>query len=181
MPTAMRERSRFRCWSQLDLTIPEKPAVPARDGSTAATSDEPGSFSGTAEPGARIVLRSDRDGVVGEAVADENGNWEIVVDTLSVNTHALTVTATDAAGNESPASDPLVLNVVQQASERQPAAPVDLASLLSGFRDNVPANDGGTAIDSGASTAYLQRQVSGRQLQIAGRDKAMSDLMRGAA
>ncbi|MCH9052727.1 MAG: hypothetical protein IIA72_16915, partial [Proteobacteria bacterium] len=60
-------------------------------------------LSGQSEANASITLSSDIDGSLGSTTADGTGNWSLDV-TLTVNVHAVTAVATDAAGNASGAS-----------------------------------------------------------------------------
>lgn len=139
----------------IDTGRPDRPTPPSFDGDIdqlRAGANAP--FSGKAEPGARIVLTSDTDGVVGETIADENGNWTLAIETLSKNGHALSVTATDPAGNASDASSALEIRArgaddsalnfdaeepvgveIAEADGLPAFETVDLTLLLRGFRD----------------------------------------------
>ncbi|RQO66034.1 hypothetical protein DBR43_27730 [Pedobacter sp. KBW06] len=68
-------------------------------------------FTGTAEAGATVTLY-DTDGitVLGTGIAT-GGNWSITATTLTPGVHTLTATATDAAGNVSPASTGLAVTI----------------------------------------------------------------------
>jgi len=139
----------------IDTERPVRPAPPSFDGDIdqlRAGANAP--FSGTAEPGARIVLTSDPDGVVGETIADENGNWSLSIAALSEKGHALSVTATDPAGNTSDPSPALEIRTrgaddsalnfdpeepvrveIAGADDLPAFETVDLTLLLHGFRD----------------------------------------------
>ncbi len=69
------------------------------------TDDARPSFSGTAEAGSTITLLDD--GVaIGTALVDAQGNWSAEPEIpLNTGDHSITVIATDAAGNTSPASE----------------------------------------------------------------------------
>lgn len=104
--------------AQVDTEVPATPAIavlaPADDtgvsDSDNITSVAQPTLSGTAEPDSAITIYSDVDGVVGNPTADGAGNWSLTLPVaLSDNTHQITVVATDAAGNDSLASDPLTL------------------------------------------------------------------------
>jgi len=85
-----------------DLTAPAAPVITApADGST--TNDSTPSVTGRAEPGSTVTV-TDGDGLVlGSAVADANGDWAFDSVALADGTYTITATATDAAGNVSPA------------------------------------------------------------------------------
>ncbi len=71
------------------------------DGSTVTGVTE---LSGTAEPGATVVITIDGT-VVGTTTADQDGNWTLTLDApLDDGNHSLTATATDAAGNTAQAT-----------------------------------------------------------------------------
>ena len=84
------------------------------------TDDTMPAFAGTAEPGA-IVTILDGAAVLGSVVTDAAGTWSFTpAAPLSEGPHAITLTATDAAGNTGPASAPLAFSV----DTGLPAAPV---------------------------------------------------------
>ncbi|MCY1696367.1 Ig-like domain-containing protein [Curtobacterium sp. SL109] len=84
----------------IDTKAPDAPVVT----SPADLADGTGPITGTAEPGATIVVRDEDGDVIGEGEADENGNWTVELDEpLDEGKHDLEVVASDKAGN---ASDP---------------------------------------------------------------------------
>ncbi|MFT2186378.1 Ig-like domain-containing protein [Pseudomonas putida] len=98
-------------------------------------------ITGTAESNADITLY-DTDGitVLGTTVSDNNGNWSIVSSPLSNGTHTLTVRQIDVAGNVSPASTSLALNV-NNVPPPAPSLPV-----LSAASDSGAKGDGNTTV-----------------------------------
>ena len=93
----------------IDTTAPGAPAITAfADDSGAAgdhvTSDPTLTLSGTAEAGSTVEVF--QDGVsIGTTVADVNGDWSLAdANTLADGAHQFTARATDAAGNQGPAS-----------------------------------------------------------------------------
>jgi hypothetical protein len=107
----------------VDTTIPATPAAPdltaasdtgPSDTDNITTDDTP-TFTGTgATPGWTVTLY-DTDGttVLGTVqVVQPDGSWEITTGTLTQGTHSLTVTYTDPAGNKSPRSLPLDVEIV---------------------------------------------------------------------
>ena len=97
-------------------------------------------LSGTAEPGSTVSVR-DGDTLLGTATADASGNWRFTTPALDEGSHSLTTTVSDAAGNISPASDPLPFTV----DATPPAAASDI--VLNGTSGSVQqpiAADGAT-------------------------------------
>lgn len=96
----------------LDVSAPQKPGIPALlahsgdsiqdDGHTLTHVSTP-TFSGTAEPGARIDLFDwgYYTTQIGSTVADSNGHWSITTGLLTDNQHTVSIMATDLAGNSS--------------------------------------------------------------------------------
>ncbi|MEX3021782.1 BapA/Bap/LapF family large adhesin [Kluyvera sp. STS39-E] len=76
----------------------------------ASTNDTTPSISGVSEVGATIIVY-DTDGktVLGTTVAGVGGAWTVNLPVLSEGSHTLTATSTDAAGNASVASSPVVV------------------------------------------------------------------------
>ncbi|WP_157263014.1 beta strand repeat-containing protein [Pedobacter steynii] len=92
-------------------------------------------FTGTAEPGSTVTLY-DTDGttVIGTGVA-AGGNWSITASTLTPGTHTITAKATDAVGNESPASAGLAVTIDTTAPTL--AITSDVPQLKSGETANI--------------------------------------------
>ncbi|MEQ4530875.1 MAG: Ig-like domain-containing protein, partial [Mixta sp.] len=64
------------------------------------TNDSTPTLSGSAAPGNTVTIR-DKGNVIGTVTADSNGKWSFTPETaLADGSHALSVTATDAAGNQ---------------------------------------------------------------------------------
>jgi len=111
----------------IDLTPPTAPAfgsvvddVGPQTGTVTsgrATNDDLPTFNGTATPGDVIRLYAD-DTLIGTATVGNTGAWSITLtDPLDDGTYALTLSATDPAGNESPRSAPFSLVVDTTAGE----------------------------------------------------------------
>ena len=79
-------------------------------GTDAPTSNSTPTLSGSAEPGS-IVTVSDGAQVLGTTTAGTDGSWSFTTPTLSDGDHSLTAVVTDAAGNASPASEPVAITV----------------------------------------------------------------------
>ncbi|HEY0295852.1 MAG TPA: Ig-like domain-containing protein, partial [Bordetella sp.] len=97
-----------------DLTAPEAPAITSATDDAApvtgpvasggSTNDNTPTLAGTAEPHATVNIY-DNGALIGTATADASGNWTFTPGTaLADGAHSITATATDAAGNTSPAS-----------------------------------------------------------------------------
>ncbi|UUC48123.1 Ig-like domain-containing protein [Pseudomonas citronellolis] len=79
------------------------------------TDDSTPTFSGSAEPGSVITIK-DGDEVLGTATVDGDGNWSFTpAQPLTDGEHAISVSASDAAGNVSEPSD--VLTIVVDTSD----------------------------------------------------------------
>ncbi len=88
----------------IDATVPEAPVVTGPADGT-VTSDTTPTFTGTAEPGSTVTVIVDGT-PVGTTTADAAGNWTFTpTDPLAEGPHGMTATATNAAGNVSPASN----------------------------------------------------------------------------
>ncbi|MGK3111585.1 Ig-like domain-containing protein [Candidatus Pantoea formicae] len=74
------------------------------------TNDTTPTLSGSAEQDSIVTIR-DGDTVLGTAITDGDGNWTFTTPTLSESSHSLTATVTDAAGNSSTPSTPIVFTV----------------------------------------------------------------------
>ncbi len=61
-------------------------------------------LSGTAEAGSTVTVRDAAGNVLGTAVAASNGTFQVTLNSAQTNGQALSVTATDAAGNVSPST-----------------------------------------------------------------------------
>jgi hypothetical protein len=109
-----------------DTTPPAAPSTPdlsaASDTGVSSTDnitkDTTPTFAGTAEAGSTVKIF---DGVtqVGSGTANASGAYDITTGALGNGDHGITATATDAAGNESPASGPVSVKV----DTTVPAAP----------------------------------------------------------
>jgi len=94
-----------------DQTAPATPAAPtvSNDGSSAPV------LSGTTEALATITIRADGV-VVATVTADATGAWTWTASGLTAGNHAISVSATDAAGNTSAASPATAIVVTANAS-----------------------------------------------------------------
>ena len=146
----------------LDHTAPNAPSTP----DLSSVSDSGGSSSdditasatpvitGTAESGSTVTLY-DTDGttVLGTTTAT-NGTWSITASTLAEGSHTLTAKATDAAGNVSNQSVPLVVKIDTAAA----AAPGAIA--LAAASDSGIVGDGITNVDAPAITGSAEANAT---------------------
>ena len=114
------------------------------------TDDARPTFSGISEAGT-VITFYDNGKPIGTATADATGKWSFTPSTnLSEGNHAITTTATDAAGNTSPASTAVTLVVDTVA----PGAPA-----ITGMTDDVAPNTG--VLGSGSTTNDPRPQLTG--------------------
>lgn len=143
----------------VDITAPRVPVIQSVTDDTnpttgvlangQSTNDTQPTFKGMAEPGSTVTLY-DGGLVVGSVVAGTDGSWSLSPDNpLGNGSHNLTVTATDAAGNEGP-SAAFSLTVDTQA----PSAPV-----ISFVTDDVAPNSG--SLSNGQSTNDTRPTLTG--------------------
>ena len=103
----------------VDTAAPAAPAITSPT-SGADTNNTKPTFTGTAEPGSTVAVK-DGATTICTTTADAFGNWTCTPTApLSQGDHTITATATDPAGNTSPASPPITVTVDTTA----PAAPV---------------------------------------------------------
>lgn len=107
----------------VDSTAPEAPTIDALG--TGGFID-PGevTLTGTAEPDATIEV-FDAGILVGQAFAEADGTWSLIVSELAAGSHVFTAVATDAAGNASPSSPPQTV----VADDQPPAVSLTSAVL----------------------------------------------------
>ena len=100
----------------IDATAPGKPSIIT---TTSLTDDATPTIEGIAEAGSTVTLLSG--GVaIGTTTANGDGQFSITTSTLADSNYVLTVTATDAAGNISAASDALSITI-DATAPTQPA------------------------------------------------------------
>jgi hypothetical protein len=149
----------------LAYTVDTKPpATPVITTKTTLTNNNKISLSGTAEIGATIKIM-DAGVLVATVTADAKGAWAYAPTTANTaykdGVHSFTVTATDAAGNQSPASAALALTIDATAPD---APTVTTAStltnnfkpVLSGTaeaKSTVKIYDNGTALGTAVADA----------------------------
>ena len=143
-----------------DLTAPDAPEIVTVNDNVGAetgplsngqrTDDARPTFSGISEAGT-VITFYDNGKPIGTATADATGKWSFTPSTnLSEGSHAITTTATDAAGNTSPASTAVTFVVDTVA----PGAPA-IVSLT----DDVAPGTG--TLGSGSSTNDPRPQLTG--------------------
>ncbi|WP_176504176.1 Ig-like domain-containing protein, partial [Cobetia sp. 5-11-6-3] len=113
----------------VDTTAPDAPILSETDGITVA---------GTGEAGTTVEITNAAGDVLASAEVDTDGNFSVALSPEQDAGTELTATVTDAAGNESPASDTLV--VPEDADVTAPNAPT-----IASATDNVEAVTGSLA------------------------------------
>lgn len=158
---------------------------------TNPTNDTRPTLSGTAEANATVRIY---DGItlVGTVTTDGNGNWTLPeTTTLTQGTHNFTATATDAAGNTSPASAVTTIIVDLTA----PTAPTGTfnadGSVLTGNAEagstvTIRLTDGSTVTTTAGSNGtysytFVNKQTEGQTLQITATDAAGNISQPGSA
>mgnify|MGYP002651338978 FL=1 len=127
----------------IDTAAPETPVIATFSTDTGAlldgiTADDTLTLTGAAEAGARVDV-FDGGVLLGSATADGAGLWSFTTASLGDGAHSFTARATDAAGNASAVSDPLVVSIDATA----PAAP-----LIAGYSDDTGASGDGITSDT---------------------------------
>ncbi|EIC85944.1 Ig-like domain-containing protein [Serratia sp. M24T3] len=122
--------------------------VPVTSGG--ATNDSTPVLTGTAEPGSTVTV-SDGTTVLGTVTTGSDGSWSFTSPTLNDGDHSITTTVTDAAGNTSPASDPITFTV-------DTVAPAAVSGLV--VSDDVGDTQG--PLTSGATTDDNTPTLSGQ-------------------
>ncbi|PVZ13589.1 MULTISPECIES: BapA/Bap/LapF family large adhesin [unclassified Pseudomonas] len=130
-----------------DLT---PPAVPS-----AALAPNGLQVSGQAEPGSTVQVRSVSGALLGSAVAASDGSYQLTLNAAQLNGERLSVTATDAAGNTSPAQ------ALTAPDTTAPAAVTQLALSADGVTVSGFGEPGATITVRSASGALLGTAVAG--------------------
>ena len=100
----------------IDTEAPDKPVVT----SPSDLADGTGPITGTAEPGATVIIRDEEGKEIGRGTANEDGDWTVELDQpLAEGDHKLEVIAEDKVGN---VSDPTETTV--DVDTEAPAKPV---------------------------------------------------------
>ena len=136
----------------VDITPPSAPVVTAPANGSTTTNPSP-AVSGTAQANATVTVLIDN-ASVGTTTANASGVWSFTVPAaLGVGAHTVTATATDAAGNVSPASAANVFTVQIPAPTvtTQPASQTVTAGATATF----------SAAASGGATVQWQISVNG--------------------
>ena len=147
----------------LDTTAPTKPRIlfttddvgsnTAIVGPDGRTDDQSPVLNGLAEPKSLVTLYNAQDEVIGSAIADGNGLWQIEVE-LADGEHGFYVTAEDALGNVSVESDAFNLVVGPDLGNTPPGV-----ALITHAEDDVGASTG--ELRSGAITDDTRPQLHG--------------------
>ncbi|GAB3918130.1 hypothetical protein GCM10027613_19710 [Microlunatus endophyticus] len=142
----------------VDFTVDATTQTPVitRPADGSSTRDTTPTISGTAEPGATVVV-TDQDGTqLGTATTNSNGNWTFTSTALTPGGYTITATATDPSGNRSGRSHPDRFTIDTTA----PAPPVITRPADgSTVTDNTPTIGG-----SGEPGATVTVSVDGDQI-----------------
>jgi len=125
----------------IDTVDPNAPIITTTN--PFVTTDTTPSIAGTAEANAMIIVYLDGVASGAPVTSDGFGAWAFTFAELAVDTYSVTATATDAAGNVSPASAALTLTVnAALAIDGTPVTEAVQGMAYDGFTVSVPANSG---------------------------------------
>lgn len=112
-----------------DLTAPDNqdPTPPA----DLSLSGDGSTLSGTGEPGAQVTVKDGSGGVLGTAVVQADGSFQVILDPPQLNGQTLSVSQADAAGNGS-TDTPFVANDLEAPTPAQNLALDASGTLLTG-------------------------------------------------
>ncbi|WP_182629290.1 Ig-like domain-containing protein [Clostridium chromiireducens] len=132
--------------ANIDTTAPEAPVITTPTNNT-VTNDNTPTISGTAEANSTVKVY-DGTTLIGTVTADGNGNWTLIPSTgLADGNHAITATATDAAGNVSPASSAVNITIDTTAPTLTlSASPITATNGM--VTINAETTDGGSGVGS---------------------------------
>ncbi|HEN8798904.1 TPA: VCBS domain-containing protein, partial [Pseudomonas putida] len=141
-------------------------------------------LTGNAEAGSTVTVRDASGNVLGTAVAGSNGTFQVTLNSAQTNGQALQVTATDAAGNVSPAAPYAAADTTPPAAVSNLAVSADGATLAgngeAGATVTVRAADGtalGTATvaaDGHFSVSLSPAAINGESLSVVQADAAQN-------
>ena len=155
-----------------DKTAPSKPGTPdLAEGSDSninndnITSVLKPTFSGSAEPNCTISIYSSVSGLLQTANSDANGDWSLpLTSVLTEVTHGIYVTATDAAGNVSVASNSLSVTIDYTAPDAPLSLDLDAASDTGISDSDYITSDNTPTIKGTAEVGSTVRLYSGTTL-----------------
>ncbi|MCK7359365.1 Ig-like domain-containing protein [Enterobacter roggenkampii] len=125
----------------VDTTPPDKPVITLNPAGTQIT--------GTAEPNSSIVITNNNGEIVGRTTTDGNGNFVATLSPAQTNGQIISVVASDAAGNQSPAA------TVNAADTTPPQAPGNLQVADDGQSISGTAEPGSTVTIKGADGTVI--------------------------
>ncbi|MDP9520651.1 BapA/Bap/LapF family large adhesin [Pseudomonas putida] len=141
-------------------------------------------LSGNAEAGSTVTVRDAGGNVLGTAVAGSNGTFQVTLNSAQTNGQALQVTATDAAGNVSPAAPYSAADTTPPAAVTNLAVSANGATLTgngeAGATVTVRAPDntvlGTTTVgaDGHFSVALSPAAITGESLSVVQADAALN-------
>ncbi|RXJ68292.1 hypothetical protein CRV08_08555 [Halarcobacter ebronensis] len=108
------------------------------------TNDNTPTINGTTEAGATVVITTASGIVVGGAVADENGNYSITTTELPDGEQALTITATDLAGNTNSTTETITIDTTASDTTN-----LEITNIIDNNGDYSSVTMVGTGAESG--------------------------------
>ncbi|WP_449429784.1 BapA/Bap/LapF family large adhesin [Pseudomonas putida] len=141
-------------------------------------------LSGSAEPGSTVSVRDASGAVLGTAQAASNGTFQVTLDSAQTNGQVLQVTATDAAGNVSPAAPYTAADTTPPAAVGNLAVAADGLTLSgtgeAGATVTVRATDGSSlgtasvAADGRFTVTLAPAAAAGDSLSVTQADAAQN-------
>jgi VCBS repeat-containing protein len=125
----------------VDTTPPDAPVIALNPAGTQIT--------GTAEPNSSILITNNNGEIVGRTTTDGNGNFVATLSPAQTNGQLISVVASDAAGNQSPAA------TVNAADTTPPQAPGNLQVADDGQSISGTAEPGSTVTIKGADGTVI--------------------------
>ncbi|RXK04562.1 Ig-like domain-containing protein [Halarcobacter ebronensis] len=108
------------------------------------TSDNTPTINGTTEAGATVVITTASGIIVGSVVADENGNYSITTTELPDGEQALTITATDLAGNTNSTTETITIDTTASDTTN-----LEITNIIDNNGDYSSVTMVGTGAESG--------------------------------
>ena len=132
------------------------------------TNDSTPTIEGNTEAGASVVITLG-DVVVGEGVADENGDYSIITSALEDGSHELLVTARDAAGNETSSTQSVTID-----TSTSDISELAITNITDSDGDYSEVTISGTGAESGNTVTLFDENNNEVATAVVGEDGSWS-------